>query len=76
MRKSCVGAVGGSIYTSWALAVLSEICSQCSSSVLVQFAVYHQPELLAGSCSGLVLPDGCVLAQDASSSAQELSVTC
>lgn len=66
-------AVVGSIYTSWALALHSEICSLCSSSVLVQFAVYHQPELLAGSCSGLVLPDCCVLAQDASLSPQELS---
>lgn len=70
-----MGAVVGSISTSWALAVHPEICSVCSSSVLVQAAVCHQPELPAGSCCGLVLPDCCVLAQDASLSPQEHSVT-
>lgn len=70
-----MGAVVGSVYISWALAVHSEICSLCSSSVLVQFVVYHQPELLAGSCCGLVLPDCCVLAEDTSLSPQEHCVT-
>lgn len=41
-----MGAVVDSISTKWALAVHSEICTLCSSPVLVQFAVYHQPELL------------------------------
>lgn len=71
-----MGAVVGSVYTSWALAVHSEGCRLCNSSVLVQFAVYHQqfPELLAGSCCGLVLPDCCVLAHDSSLIPQEHSV--